>query len=175
MIAPPGAGKTLFARNLVADPTVVLRALKCEADGRYLTQLAGLPHVAIGNVPFRAPHFTVSRQGMMGTLTRGYLVRPGELSLAHGGILYLDSPIEFDPAIIEEVIQAAHNKMVFLSDGVSNVTLPADFRLVVSSQACPCGHHGTDKCHCPDSAVTKYADHNKVWEAICEKVDPASV
>lgn len=155
IIAPRGVGATMFARQLCNTPDNLQRAEAADKDIVRLHWLARLPECELRNktqpVPFRAPHHTVSRLGMVGNFERGYYPRPGELSLAHGGILFLDEIAEFAYPVIKAICEAMEYKSVNIG-----VLLPADFRLVVHHTPCPCGLHGSPKCACTEASIERW-------------------
>jgi magnesium chelatase family protein len=107
---------------------------------------AGLP---VTTRPFRAPHFTVSDAGLVGS---GNPARPGEVSLAHYGVLFLDELDEFRRTAIEALACAVKDESV----NVRGVRMPARPYLVAAANPCPCGHAGTDRCHCGDERKAAY-------------------
>lgn len=160
LIGPPGAGKTLFARNLARTPAAFKHARACEAESSSLRRIAGLPEPSITSdsyVPFRAPHHTVSALGMTGQLACGYLVRPGELSLAHGGVLFLDRAPDFFQQPLRDVLSALVRGYVDLHGSQGTVVrLPAEFRLVISASRCYCDSR--PDCHCTTAQKQRYLE-----------------
>jgi len=150
----PGSGKTMIARRLAG-------ALKVPVPGKqsHLVQviwkMSGLTAPALLQRPFRAPHHTCSISGLVGS---GKLMRPGELSLAHMGTLFLDELPEFSRAALEAVSWSYKHKQVrFAGSDLYLVGLPADFILVGATNYCPCGWTGTSrKCECLQAAIDHY-------------------
>jgi magnesium chelatase family protein len=156
LIGPPGAGKTMLARRL---PTILPPMTLAEAlETTRIHSVAGLlaPGQALSAVrPFRAPHHTISDAGLIGG---GSNPRPGEVSLAHGGVLFLDELPEFRKNVLEVLRQPLEDGHVTLSRAAISLTYPARFILAAAMNPCPCGYHGdpTHPCRCPAEAVERY-------------------
>lgn len=155
MVGPPGAGKTMLASRM---PGILPRLGESEVDENLLIySVAGVPlgDVARGLRPFRAPHHSVSRAGLIGG---GRPVIPGEISLAHNGVLFLDELPEFGQSVLQALRQPMEEGEVRLvrADGV--YVFPCAFQLVAAANPCPCGHLGDPghPCTCPASAIQKY-------------------
>ena len=156
LAGPPGAGKTLLARALPS----ILPALDLEEalEATKIYSVAGLlpPETPlIRQRPFRAPHYTISHAGLVGG---GRWPRPGEISLAHRGVLFLDELPEFGQNGLEVLRQPLEDGLVVISRAQGSVTFPAKFMLVGAMNPCPCGYHGdpTRECTCSPGAVARY-------------------
>lgn len=155
MVGPPGSGKTMLARRLgpllpPLDPDESLQAALVHS-------VAGLDErsVLAGVRPFRAPHHSASIPGLVGG---GVPPRPGEVSLAHTGVLFLDEMPEFGPASLQSLRQPMEDGTVTLVRAEGRVRFPAVFALVGAANPCPCGFAGDDTkaCTCPASLVERY-------------------
>lgn len=156
MAGPPGSGKTLLARSL---PSILPSMTAEEAlDVTTIYSVAGhLPADTpmISERPFRAPHYTISNAGLVGG---GVNPRPGEITLSHRGILFLDELPEFGHASLEVLRQPIEDKVVTISRAQGTTTFPANFMLVAAMNPCPCGYSGDPEhaCSCSPSAVSRY-------------------
>ncbi|MCZ7570757.1 MAG: YifB family Mg chelatase-like AAA ATPase [Ardenticatenaceae bacterium] len=153
---PPGAGKTLMARSLPSIlPTMSLEeSLEVTAIYSVADQLpADTPLVR--RRPFRAPHHTISHAGLVGG---GRWPRPGEISLAHRGILFLDEMPEFGPLNLEALRQPLEDKRIVISRAAGSLRFPANFMLVGARNPCPCGYYQDPQheCSCSPGLVSKY-------------------
>ena len=156
MKGPPGSGKTLLAR---AVPSILPPLTTPEAmEVTRIYSVAGLLPSNTGLIdirPFRAPHHTISNAGLVGG---GSIPRPGEITLAHRGVLFLDELLEFDPRVLEMLRQPIEDKIVTISRAKQAVTFPASFILCGSFNPCPCGFFGDPEreCVCPPQLITRY-------------------
>ncbi len=156
MSGPPGAGKTLLAR---AVPGILPRMSIDEAlDVTRIYSVADqLPPDTplVRNRPFRAPHHTISHAGLVGG---GNIPHPGEISLAHRGVLFLDELPEFSMRVLEVMRQPIEDKVVTISRAQGSFTFPANFQLISAMNPCPCGYYGdpVKPCTCSHGTVTKY-------------------
>lgn len=156
MVGPPGAGKTLIARSL---PTILPRlTIEESLEVTKVYSVAGcLPpgQPLVRQRPFRAPHHTISQAGLVGG---GHWPRPGEISLAHRGVLFLDELPEFGMRTLEVLRQPLEDKQVIISRSSGSLRFPANFMLVGAMNPCPCGYSGdaTHQCTCSRGMVESY-------------------
>jgi magnesium chelatase family protein len=158
MIGPPGAGKTMMARRLpgLLPPLTFDEAIESTS----IHSVCGLLPPGQGLLsqrPFRAPHHTISDVALVGG---GTIPRPGEISLAHNGILFLDEAPEFDRRALEVLRQPLEQGAVTIARAARTAVFPARFMLVLAMNPCPCGFLGgaTRACRCPPSEVQRYQD-----------------
>jgi magnesium chelatase family protein len=156
MVGPPGSGKSMLARRL---PTIMPRMSRAEAiDVTRIHSVAGRLAPRTGLVqarPFRAPHHTVSDAGLVGG---GSIPRPGEASLAHAGVLFLDELPEFRRTALEALRQPLEDRTIHIGRARGGISFPAAFMLVGALNPCPCGHHGAGiaQCICTASQIVRY-------------------
>ncbi|HEX7597449.1 MAG TPA: YifB family Mg chelatase-like AAA ATPase, partial [Polyangia bacterium] len=154
-IGPPGSGKTMLARRLPG----ILPILSFEEslETTMVFSVAGMlaGRSLVTERPFRAPHHTVSVAGLVGG---GPMVRPGEISLAHNGVLFLDELLEFGRHALEALRQPLEEREISVVRARRTVTFPADFMLVSALNPCPCGHFGNPQrtCTCSQMAINGY-------------------
>ena len=156
MIGPPGSGKTLLARSLpsILPPMTTEEAL--EATKIYsVSGLLPADTPMLRHRPFRSPHYTISNAGLVGG---GHWPKPGEISLSHRGVLFLDELPEFGHSLLEILRQPLEDKVITISRAQGSVTFPANFMLVGAMNPCPCGFYGDPfrQCTCSPSLVSRY-------------------
>lgn len=169
LIGPPGAGKSMLAKRL---PTILPPLSLSEAlETTKIHSVAGtMPKGAalVYKRPFRSPHHTISDIALVGG---GSYPQPGEISLAHNGVLFLDELPEFKRTVLEVMRQPLEDRNICISRASNTVEYPASFMLVASMNPCPCGYynHPDKECVCPPGAVKKYL--NKISGPLLDRID----
>ncbi|MFH0914576.1 MAG: YifB family Mg chelatase-like AAA ATPase [Chloroflexota bacterium] len=156
MCGPPGSGKTLLARSLpsILPPMTTEESLEVTK----LYSVSGLLPTSLPLIrqrPFRSPHHTISNVGLVGG---GHFPKPGEISLSHRGVLFLDELPEFGHAVLEVLRQPLEDKVITISRAQGSVTFPANFMLVGAMNLCPCGYYGDPfkQCSCSPGLISRY-------------------
>jgi magnesium chelatase family protein len=169
MIGPPGSGKTMLSKRLpsILPPLNLHEALETTK----IHSVAGLmsPNESLISVrPFRAPHHTISDVALVGG---GTYPQPGEISLAHNGVLFLDELPEFKRTVLEVMRQPIENRAITISRAKFSVEYPASFMLIASMNPCPCGYynHPEKACVCGPGVVQKYL--NKISGPLLDRID----
>ena len=169
MVGPPGSGKTMLARRMPSilpplTPDEALETTKIHSVGGVLDASGGV----VANRPFRAPHHTISDAGLCGG---GAHPSPGEISLAHNGVLFLDELPEFQRRVLEVMRQPIEQGCITITRSQSTVTFPARFMLLASMNPCPCGHlnNPARECVCTPAQVQRYL--SKISGPLMDRID----
>ncbi len=168
MMGPPGSGKTMLASRLpsilppLEEHEALEAALVHSVAGEDVGRLLG------GERPFRSPHHSATTAGLVGG---GSPPRPGEISLAHRGVLFLDELPEFKPSVLQGIRQPLESGRVTVTRADGNVTFPARFMLVAAANPCPCGYYGDAErdCTCTSAQVSAY--QNRVGGPLVDRID----
>jgi magnesium chelatase family protein len=156
MSGPPGSGKTMLARSLPSIMPMMTLAEALEVTKIYsVSGLLSQDTPLINQRPFRSPHYTISHAGLVGG---GHWPRPGEISLSHRGVLFLDEFPEFSHMSLESLRQPVEDKVITISRAQGSVTFPANFMLVAAMNPCPCGYFGdpVKDCKCSAGEISRY-------------------
>ena len=169
LIGPPGSGKTMLAKRLpsILPPLNLHEALETTK----IHSVAGKMKVSTSLIsvrPFRSPHHTISDAGLVGG---GSYPQPGEISLAHNGVLFLDELPEFKRTVLEVMRQPMEERVVTISRARQTVEYPAGFMLIAAMNPCPCGYynHPSQECSCQAGIVPKYL--NRISGPLMDRID----
>lgn len=163
---PPGTGKTMLASRLPSILTEMIEQEAVETATVHSISSQGFKPEQWKQRPFRSPHHTASAVAMVGG---GSQPRPGEVSLAHNGVLFLDELPEFDRKVLEVLREPIESGKIIISRAANQSEFPARFQLVAAMNPCPCGYLGEDRCHCTEEQVRRY--RAKVSGPLMDRID----
>lgn len=168
MVGPPGSGKSMLANRLPGLlPTMSQQEMLDIAAVQSVSQAGGYRQICWQR-PFRAPHHTSSAVALVGG---GSKPKPGEISLAHNGVLFLDELPEFPRKVLEVLREPLESGEIHISRAQQQLTFPASFQLITAMNPCPCGFHndGSDRCHCTPDQIRRYQE--KISGPLLDRID----
>ncbi len=171
MLGPPGSGKTMLARRI---PTILPElTLEESLETTKIHSVAGFissKHGIVSERPFRSPHHTISDVALIGG---GSYPKPGEVSLSHNGVLFLDELPEFKKSVLEVLRQPLEDEVVTISRATQSLEFPAKFMMVASMNPCPCGYFGSNveghTCSCPIANIQRY--RSRISGPLLDRID----
>jgi len=168
MVGPPGTGKSMLAARFPGILPALSEADALEVAAIHSVSSAGFEAMRWGERPFRAPHHSASGAALVGG---GALPRPGEISLAHHGVLFLDELPEFDRDVLEALREPLESGRVSISRAAHQAQFPARFQLVAAMNPCPCGHCGdrAGRCRCTPERIARY--RGRVSGPLADRID----
>ncbi|HYR36420.1 MAG TPA: YifB family Mg chelatase-like AAA ATPase [Burkholderiales bacterium] len=168
MIGPPGTGKSMLAARFPGILPPLSEADALEVAAVHSVSISGFEAARWGQRPFRAPHHSASAAALVGG---GNLPRPGEISLAHHGVLFLDELPEFDRDVLEALREPIESGRVAISRAARQVQFPARFQLIAAMNPCPCGHCGdrSGRCRCTPERIARY--RGRISGPLADRID----
>lgn len=168
MIGPPGSGKTMLAARLPSLLPALTREQALEVAAIASISRGGFDIQDWGQRPFRAPHHTASGVALVGG---GSAPRPGEITLAHHGVLFLDELPEFERRVLEVLREPLESGHIMISRAARQAEFPASFQLMAAMNPCPCGYHGdaSGRCHCTQDRIERY--RGKISGPLLDRID----
>ncbi len=169
MVGPPGSGKTMLARALATILPAMALNEAIEVTKIYsISGLISKDMPLVRQRPFRSPHYSTSHAGLVGG---GRIPHPGEISLSHRGVLFLDEFPEFNHMALESLRQPMEDRVVTISRAEGSLTFPANFILVAAMNPCPCGYYGDPvrECKCSSTVITRY--QKKISGPLMDRID----